>query len=772
MPPATLALDLSSISAAAPTVPSGHSATSQPAFPALRHVRRSFAAFMAICAALILAGSTQSAHAKDSNRSTRPLLHDTNIQTPSIPDTNIGPSRTAGTHRSLRLAAVRCPPNLYEAGLCKRPSSRQPGSAPPTAPDRIICLNGRRSGRRCVCPRGTTLKRVSRRTYSCVIAPCPRGQKRVGRRCVTITPDPPKVRCINGRAVRGRCICLPPARPRRVSRNTYRCVIAPCPRGTRRKGRRCIPIVRPDPPVICPPHTHRVGSRCVRNPRPNPLPPRPTCKKGWVLKNGKCYRGTGTPTCPRGMTLKDGRCYRPRPPRPPPAAGGRAQLPAPKPTANTDGPYEPDQVLVEISGPGAQQTANRLIRTYGLVTLSRTQLTMLGTNLYLFRIPGGQTVQGVAAAITGEAGVETSQPNWRYRLNQRAPAVLPEAARARAPSAAHKTAPPPPQATRPTQAATKRAAPSATSAQDPSMPAQGAPAAAPKSNASTALPQYAPAMIKAQKAHRISRGENVLIAVIDTGIDGKHPELEGTISAHFNAFPSQPLTPDKHATAIAGILTAKRDLAGISPAARILAVQAFTPTSSDKDSGSGGNGTSQRIAVSINWAMMKGARVINMSFAGPSMDDLVARLIARGNEAGIIFVAAAGNGGPKAKPAFPAAHAGVISVTAVDDTQKLYDHANIGDYIDVSAPGVDIMSPAPGGAYDIASGTSFAAAHVSAVAALVLARSPRTNRDKLLSQLKTTAFDLGPPGPDNQYGAGLVDALGALSERALQTSRP
>ncbi|MFV0368362.1 MAG: S8 family serine peptidase, partial [Hyphomicrobiaceae bacterium] len=84
--------------------------------------------------------------------------------------------------------------------------------------------------------------------------------------------------------------------------------------------------------------------------------------------------------------------------------------------------------------------------------------------------------------------------------------------------------------------------------------------------------------------------------------------------------------------------------------------------------------------------------------------------------------------------------------------------------------GVDIMTANPGGTYDLASGTSFAAAHVSAVAALLLAKSSRLDRDKLLAQLKATATDLGPPGPDEKYGAGCVNALRALTRQAVMTS--
>ncbi|MFV0368826.1 MAG: S8 family peptidase, partial [Hyphomicrobiaceae bacterium] len=461
----------------------------------------------------------------------------------------------------------------------------------------------------------------------------------------------------------------------------------------------------------------------MRDPRPDPTPPQ-RCRKGYELRNGKCYRiSGGTAACPDGTARSNGRCIANRPP--PAASGDKAPLPQPTlANANADSPYEPNEVLVEISGNAPQQIANRLINTFGLTTLSSSRLTMLGTNLYRFRIGAGQTVEQVVAAIAREQGVETSQPNWRYRLNQHAPSALPQTeAEATTADAGSKTrTPSDPWARWGTKQDRQRQQP--TQQKDEKRHIALQPVASEKPRKT--LPQYALDMIDAPRALRISRGQNVLVAVIDTGIDEKHPELDGTIAAHFNAFPSEPRTPDKHATGIAGIITAKGELAGIAPDARLLAVQAFTPTKPNGERRSnGGAGTSHRIVVGLNWAMMKGARVVNMSFAGPEMDTQVARLIEKGNEAGVIFVAAAGNGGPEAPAALPAAQPSVIAVTAVDGAHQLYQHANVGPYVDLAAPGVDIMTANPGGTYDLASGTSFAAAHVSAVAALLLAKSSR-----------------------------------------------
>lgn len=668
----------------------------------------------------------------------------------------LAPAQSANSHLRLAQLAQQCPPRLREAGRCgRRPHGSSPNDSNtgPGSHRRIVCINGRSTGTSCSCPNGREARRVGRNVYRCEAGPrpCPPGTKRVGRKCVGGTPPggtspPDRGHCIGGTMRHGACRCPPPSTPQSVGRSSYRCVVPPCLNGTKRSGRLCLPTATPDPqPPQCPPGTHRIGRRCVGDARPDPTPPGPHCRKGWQLRGGKCIRVIGT-ACPHGTRREGGRCILipltaiPGVPATSPPSAPPRQSAAATPD---DTPYEPGEILVEIAGATAQQIANRLISSYGLQSLSRTQLNMLGTSLYRFRIPAGRAVESVAADIAREPGVETSQPNWRYSLNQRQPTVLPMVDGAATPQ----------QATEPKSVS----------------------AAAP----AEALPQFAFDMIDARKALNVSRGANVLVAIIDTGIEETHPELTGTVAARFNAFPSQPFVPDTHATAIAGIVAAQRNLAGIAPDARILAVQAFTPTGKgDKgnkvpvDAMDSGRGTSHRISVGLDWALMKGARVVNMSFAGPREDSLVARLIAKGDEAGVIYVAAAGNAGPKAPPAYPAAHPAVIAVTAIDEQRRLYAHANVGDYIALAAPGVDVMAPAAGNAYDLETGTSFAAAHVSAVAALVLSTSPAIGRQRLLARLKSTAADLGPPGADPEFGSGCVNALRAVTEQSIQAVGP
>ena len=141
-----------------------------------------------------------------------------------------------------------------------------------------------------------------------------------------------------------------------------------------------------------------------------------------------------------------------------------------------------------------------------------------------------------------------------------------------------------------------------------------------------------------------------------------------------------------------------------------------------------------------------------------------------------IIVAAAGNGGARAPSAFPAAYDEVIAVTATDVADRVYASANRGDYVAVAAPGVDILAPALKRAHLLHTGTSFAAAHVSGIIALMVGRAPKLAAGSVLDVLGKTAGDLGQPGRDEVFGAGRVNAFKSLtlirkSRRTSQVSQ-
>jgi subtilisin family serine protease len=128
---------------------------------------------------------------------------------------------------------------------------------------------------------------------------------------------------------------------------------------------------------------------------------------------------------------------------------------------------------------------------------------------------------------------------------------------------------------------------------------------------------------------------------------------------------------------------------------------------------------------------------------------------------GIVMVAAAGNAGPKSPPLYPGAYSSVIAVSGTDAQDRLFAASNRGDYIAVAAPGQNIFLPAPDNTYQMTSGTSFSAAFVSGIAALVLERNPALKPDDVRAIVMKTARDLGAPGRDDLFGAGEADAYAA-----------
>jgi subtilisin family serine protease len=169
-------------------------------------------------------------------------------------------------------------------------------------------------------------------------------------------------------------------------------------------------------------------------------------------------------------------------------------------------------------------------------------------------------------------------------------------------------------------------------------------------------------------------------------------------------------------------------------------------------------GEPQATAVSfvgaLDWLVGEGVSAVNISLAGDD-NDLVALAVEKAAAKGVALVASAGNGGRDAAPAYPAALDEVIAVTAVDADARRYPEANLGDYIDLAAPGVRI--PAGGAPDGYATGTSFAAPFVTAVAATLAANLP-ADAEALDEALAAHSRDLGAPGRDPEFGWGLVQA--------------
>jgi len=254
------------------------------------------------------------------------------------------------------------------------------------------------------------------------------------------------------------------------------------------------------------------------------------------------------------------------------------------------------------------------------------------------------------------------------------------------------------------------------------------------------------------EAHRITNGDDVLVAVIDSKIDASHPDLAGVVADEYDAL-GGPAPAHMHGTGMAGAIASHSKLVGVAPKVKLLAVRAFSGTAD------GAQGTTFNILKGLDWAASKNARIVNMSFAGPP-DPMFRDMLAKAHARGIVLIAAVGNAGPRSPPLYPAADPDVIGVTATDADDRLLPQANRGPQVAVAAPGVQVLEPAPDAAYQVTTGTSVAAAHASGVAALLLARDPKLTPDQVRSRLIKSARHIA--GNKRDVGAGVIDALAAV----------
>jgi subtilisin family serine protease len=366
--------------------------------------------------------------------------------------------------------------------------------------------------------------------------------------------------------------------------------------------------------------------------------------------------------------------------------------------------YVPDEVMVELAGDPADQTFAGIGTRHRLNRLDTQRIGLTNSIWVRWRIPDRRSVPAVIRALEADTAVRSAQPNYLFALQQQSPAASRDGGHAEA---------------QPTEPAGDSA-------------------------------QYALAKLHLPEAQAFAQGKRVVVAIIDTEIDKAHAELSGAVTDSYDALGiAAPM--EAHGTGIAGTIAAHARLLGAAPAVSILAVRAF----------GGGSGTTMTIIKGLDYAVAHDARIINMSFAGP-VDPALTRALATAHGKGRILIAAVGNKGPKSPALFPAADPNVIAVTAVDAKDKLFDGANRGDHVAIAAPGVDILVPAPGNVYTMSTGTSFAAAFVSGVAALLAERKPDLTPDAAKKVLMSTAHDLGPKGRDSQFGAGLMDASRAI----------
>jgi thermitase len=263
--------------------------------------------------------------------------------------------------------------------------------------------------------------------------------------------------------------------------------------------------------------------------------------------------------------------------------------------------------------------------------------------------------------------------------------------------------------------------------------------------------------IQAPTAWDTANGSGIVIAILDTGVDGTHPDLAANMVPGWNFYDNNSNTSDVygHGTMVAGTAAAAANngtgSAGVAWGAKIMPVRISAPD---------GTAYWSTIAQAINWAADNGAKVVNISFSGLSGSSTIQSAAQYMRSKGGVVIVAAGNSGGLESIA---ANDSLLTVSATDSSDVRASFSSYGDYVDLAAPGVNIYTTAKGGGYANASGTSFSSPVVAGTAALMLAANNKLTPTDVDSLLKNTAQDLGTAGIDPYYGSGRVNASAAVT---------
>ena len=263
--------------------------------------------------------------------------------------------------------------------------------------------------------------------------------------------------------------------------------------------------------------------------------------------------------------------------------------------------------------------------------------------------------------------------------------------------------------------------------------------------------------IKAPPAWDSSRGKGIRVAVLDTGIDGTHPDLIANYKGGVSFVPGEgPADGNSHGSHCAGTIAAAINglgVVGVAPAASLYAVKVLSNS---------GSGNWSWLIAGINWCIANKMRVLSMSLGGDSAPSALEAMCNTAFSNGLLLVAAAGNSGPPpagtpSSVGFPGRYKNVIAVSAIDSSNVIASFSSRGPEVEISAPGVNVLSTIPGGGYGTKSGTSMACPPVSGAAAVAWGAHRFATNVQIWNLLGSTAFNLGAPGWDPLYGYGRVD---------------
>lgn len=270
-------------------------------------------------------------------------------------------------------------------------------------------------------------------------------------------------------------------------------------------------------------------------------------------------------------------------------------------------------------------------------------------------------------------------------------------------------------------------------------------------------------LMAARRMWASTRGEEAVVAILDTGIDYNHPDLKANIigGASFVAAEKDYMDQNGHGTHVAGTVAANNQILGVAPDAKLLAVKVL-----NKDGSGSYRGITSGLKFAREWRGPQGQRVnvINMSLGGPEPEKEMYQEILRVIYSGILVVCAAGNEGDGREDtqeiSYPAYYPETIAVGAVNLQTRIANFSNNNENIDIVAPGVETYSTYPGGRYVKLSGTSMAAPHISGAAALIYSRYKKRfgvypSSGTVSRMLQYSSIDLGDAGFDDLYGYGM-----------------
>ena len=257
-----------------------------------------------------------------------------------------------------------------------------------------------------------------------------------------------------------------------------------------------------------------------------------------------------------------------------------------------------------------------------------------------------------------------------------------------------------------------------------------------------------------------AQGNGITIAILDSGVDGSHPDLSSRMVAGYNFYDNNTNTADVcgHGTKAAGSAAAASNnamgVAGVAGQAKIMPIRIAY-----NDAGVC-YATFSTMASGVTWAADHGARVANISYSYVAMSSAVqsAANYLR-SKGGLLFVSAANN----AKDEGITPTNTMIPVSATDSNDALASFSSYGSFVALSAPGVGVYTTVQGGTYGGVNGTSFSSPVAAGVAALVMSANPALSADQVQNILFSTAVDLGAPGRDIYFGYGRVNAAAAVA---------